>query len=120
MTEQTPQDEAREEEKKTPEPRHAVRWVVFALATSSYSPLTLTGWRPCHAGTESRTQNSVDSPGRREHQVQRNRRGVINGHLTLTRTQYAATVGNRGNKRPLIYAEFANPCNAEQPLTADS
>jgi hypothetical protein len=33
MTEQTPQDEAREEENKRPEPRDAVRWVVFALAT---------------------------------------------------------------------------------------
>ena len=37
MTEQTPQDEAREEEKREekqrPEPRDAVRWVVFALAT---------------------------------------------------------------------------------------
>jgi len=33
MTNQTPQDEAREEEKKRPEPRDAVRWVVFALAT---------------------------------------------------------------------------------------
>jgi hypothetical protein len=33
MTEQTPQDEAREEEKKRPVPRDAVRWVEFALAT---------------------------------------------------------------------------------------
>ena len=33
MTEQTPQDEMREEEKHKPEPRDAVRWVVFALAT---------------------------------------------------------------------------------------
>jgi hypothetical protein len=40
--------------------------------------------------------------------------------LTLTRTQYRATVSNRGKKKPPIYAEFANLCNAQQPLTAHS
>jgi hypothetical protein len=38
MTNQTPQDEAREEEKKRPESRDAVRWVVFALATVRILP----------------------------------------------------------------------------------
>jgi hypothetical protein len=40
--------------------------------------------------------------------------------LTLTRTQYSAIPSNRGNERSLTYAEFANPCNAQQPLTAHS
>jgi hypothetical protein len=40
--------------------------------------------------------------------------------LTLTRTQYHATVGNTGNKKSLRNAGFANPCNAQQPLTAHS
>jgi hypothetical protein len=40
--------------------------------------------------------------------------------LTLTRTQYPATVGNAGNKRPFVYAGFATPCNAQKPLTAHS
>ena len=38
MTNQTPQDEAREEEKKRPEPRDAVMWVVFDLATVRILP----------------------------------------------------------------------------------
>jgi hypothetical protein len=29
-------------------------------------------------------------------------------------------VGNLGNRRSFVYAEFANPCNAQQPLTAHS
>ena len=29
--------------------------------------------------------------------------------LTLTRTQYPATVGNTGNRKPLTYAEIASP-----------
>jgi hypothetical protein len=36
--------------------------------------------------------------------------------LTLTRTQYPAMVGKRGNRKTLIYAEFASLCNAQQPL----
>jgi hypothetical protein len=40
--------------------------------------------------------------------------------LTLTRTQYRATVSNRENKKLRTYAGFANPCNAQQPLTAHS
>jgi hypothetical protein len=40
--------------------------------------------------------------------------------LTLTRTQHAAIPGNRRNKRSLIYAGYANPCNPQQPLTAHS
>jgi hypothetical protein len=40
--------------------------------------------------------------------------------LTLTRTQYPAIVGNRGNKKPLIYAGFASLCNAQQLPTAHS
>jgi UDP-glucose 4-epimerase len=33
-------------------------------------------------------------------------------NLTLTRTQYRATVSNRENKKLRTYAGFANPCNA--------
>src|SRR5215210_5232608 len=40
--------------------------------------------------------------------------------LTLTRTQYPAILGNRGNKKPFAYAGFANLCNVQQPLTAHS
>jgi hypothetical protein len=29
-------------------------------------------------------------------------------------------VGNTGNRKPLVYAGSANPCNAQQPLTAHS
>jgi hypothetical protein len=29
-------------------------------------------------------------------------------------------VGNAGNRNPVFYAGFANPCNAQQPLTAHS
>jgi hypothetical protein len=29
-------------------------------------------------------------------------------------------VSNTGNCKPLSYAGFANPCNAQQPLTAHS
>jgi hypothetical protein len=56
-----------------------------------------------------------------------NQRRVIHGvlttvdpSLTLTRTQHSAIPGNRGNKKPLIYAGFANLCNAQQLLTAHS
>src|ERR671910_2443214 len=59
--------------------------------------------------------------------LRRNGRCVIHGvltrfdpNLTLTRTQYPAIVGNRENKKPLIYAGFASVCNAQQPLTAHS
>jgi hypothetical protein len=31
--------------------------------------------------------------------------------LTLTRVQYPARGGNAGNRKPVTYAEFANPCN---------
>jgi hypothetical protein len=41
-------------------------------------------------------------------------------HLTLTRTQYCAIVGNAENTKPFVYAGFANPCNAQKPLTAHS
>jgi UDP-glucose 4-epimerase len=41
-------------------------------------------------------------------------------NLTLTRTQYRATVSNRENKKLRTYAGFANPCNAQQPPTAHS
>jgi hypothetical protein len=41
-------------------------------------------------------------------------------NLTLTRTQCPAIVGKAGNTKLLIYAEFANPCNPQQPLTANS
>jgi hypothetical protein len=34
--------------------------------------------------------------------------------LTLTRTQHRAIVGNRGNRRPLIYAGYASPCKPLQ------
>jgi hypothetical protein len=40
--------------------------------------------------------------------------------LTLTRTQHPAIVGNAGNRKPFVYAGYANPCNAQQLLTAHS
>jgi hypothetical protein len=40
--------------------------------------------------------------------------------LTLTRTQHPAIVGKRENRKPFVYAGFANLCNAQQPLTAHS
>jgi hypothetical protein len=40
--------------------------------------------------------------------------------LTLTRTQYPATLGNTEKRNPLRDAGYANPCNAQQPLTAHS
>jgi hypothetical protein len=41
-------------------------------------------------------------------------------NLTLTRTQHAAIMGKAGNRKPYSYAVFAYPCNAQQPLTANS
>jgi hypothetical protein len=41
-------------------------------------------------------------------------------NLTLTRMQCRAIVGNTGHRRCDIYAGFANPCNAQQPLTVHS
>jgi hypothetical protein len=41
-------------------------------------------------------------------------------NLTLTRTQYPASVGNTENTQPLFYVGFANPCNAQKRLTAHS
>jgi hypothetical protein len=29
-------------------------------------------------------------------------------------------VGKAGNRKPVVYAGFANPCNPQQPLTAHS
>jgi len=58
---------------------------------------------------------------------QPNRRRVIHGvlitldpNLTLTGTQHPAISGKRGKGESLIYAGFANFCNAQQPLTAHS
>jgi hypothetical protein len=68
-------------------------------------------------------RGQLASPFLLAYRAQRNRRRVIHGlliPLTLTRTQYSAIPSNRGNERPLTYAEFANPCNAQQPLTAHS
>jgi hypothetical protein len=45
---------------------------------------------------------------------------AVDPSLTLTRTQYAAVVGNTGNRKPLTYAEYASVSNAQQPLTAHS
>jgi hypothetical protein len=44
----------------------------------------------------------------------------IDPNLTLTRTQCPATVGKAGNRKPFVYAGYANPCNPQQPLTAHS
>src|SRR5215207_4062674 len=43
---------------------------------------------------------------------------LLDPNLTLTRTQYPAIPGSRGNNRSLTYAEFAIPCNVQQPMTA--
>ena len=40
--------------------------------------------------------------------------------LSLTRTKYPAIRGNLGNRKPFVYAGFANLCNSHQPLTAHS
>ena len=45
---------------------------------------------------------------------------TLDPSLTLTRTQYRAIVCNAGNAKPLTHAGFANPCNAQQPLTDHS
>jgi hypothetical protein len=45
---------------------------------------------------------------------------LLDPSLTLTRTQYPATVGKAGNRKPSTYAGYAHPCNAQQPLTAHS
>jgi hypothetical protein len=45
---------------------------------------------------------------------------TLDPSLTLTRTQYPAIVGKAGNRKPFVYAGFANPCNPQQPLTAHS
>src|SRR5688572_12178252 len=44
----------------------------------------------------------------------------LDPNLTLTRTQYPATVGKAGNRKPYSYAGYASPCNPQQPLTAHS
>jgi hypothetical protein len=40
--------------------------------------------------------------------------------LTLTRMQHPAIVDNRENRKPVTYAGFASPCNAQQHPTAHS
>jgi hypothetical protein len=45
---------------------------------------------------------------------------TLDPSLTLTLTQYPAIVGKAGNRKPVVYAGFANPCNPQQLLTAHS
>jgi hypothetical protein len=45
---------------------------------------------------------------------------MLDPNLTLTRTQLPAILSNTENNESLIYARFASPCNAQQPLTAHS
>jgi hypothetical protein len=45
---------------------------------------------------------------------------TLDPSLTLTRTQYPAIVGKAGNRKPVVYAGFATPCNPQQLLTAHS
>ena len=45
---------------------------------------------------------------------------AVDPSLTLTRTQYAAVVGNAGNRKPLAYAGFATVCKPLQRLTDHS
>ena len=40
--------------------------------------------------------------------------------LTLTGAQTFAKLGKAENRKPVAYAESANPCNAQQPPTAHS
>src|SRR5215212_3630771 len=42
---------------------------------------------------------------------------TLDPSLTLTRMQYPAIPGNRGNRKRPIYAGYAIPCNPRQPLT---
>src|SRR5215217_6261940 len=44
----------------------------------------------------------------------------IDPSLTLTRTQYPATVGDAGNRKPLRNTEIASVCNAKKHPTAHS
>ena len=45
---------------------------------------------------------------------------ALDPSLTLTRTQYPAMVGKRGNENPLRIAGFAIPCTFLQRMTAHS
>jgi hypothetical protein len=45
---------------------------------------------------------------------------LLDPNLPLTRMQCPAILGNTENRKPFTYAGFANPCNAQQPLTAHS
>ena len=45
---------------------------------------------------------------------------TLDPSLTLTRTQYPATVTNAGKRKPFVYAGYAIPCTPLQPLTAHS
>jgi len=38
----------------------------------------------------------------------------VDPNLTLTRTQCSAIAGKAGNREPVFYARFANPCNAQK------
>jgi hypothetical protein len=38
--------------------------------------------------------------------------------LTLTHIQHPAMLVNTGNRKPVAYAEFVKPCNAQQPQSA--
>ncbi|MDQ3863441.1 MAG: hypothetical protein M3317_08080, partial [Actinomycetota bacterium] len=37
----------------------------------------------------------------------------LDPNLTLTRTHYPAILGNTEQRKPVVYAGFANPCNAQ-------
>jgi len=43
---------------------------------------------------------------------------ALDPSLTLTRIQYPAIVGKIGNRKPVVYAKFTNPCNSQQYQTA--
>jgi hypothetical protein len=45
---------------------------------------------------------------------------TLDPSLTLIRTQYPAIVGKAGNRKPVVYARFANSCNPLQRMTAHS
>ena len=75
------------------------------------------------SSSELRLVDSADPLAPATSQLRKNRRRAIHvlstpvdPNLTLTQTQYAATVGKRENKKPLRNAGFAIPCNPLQRL----
>src|SRR3712207_402606 len=57
-----------------------------------------------------RIGSSRNIEGRRARRLAAPAPTLSDPNLTLTRTQYPATVSNTRNRKPVFYAGFANPC----------